>query len=270
MINLVKETFNFIKAEISDFQPQFGVILGTGLGKLVDDIDIKFTFNYDALPNFVSSTIESHSGRLLFGFLSGKPIMCMQGRFHFYEGYTMQQVTFPVRVMKMLGVESLIISNASGGLNPAFAESDIMLINDHISLFLPSNPLLGENIMGDRFPDMSQPYDQEMLFKAQKIVNENNLTNIQQGVYVSVTGPQLETKAEYKLLRNFGADAVGMSTVPEVIVARQMGLKVFGLSVITDMCIPETLKVADINTIIAAAMKAEPKMTFIIKEIIKD
>jgi purine-nucleoside phosphorylase len=270
MINLVKETFDFIKAEIGDFQPQFGVILGTGLGKLVDDIDIKFTFNYDTLPNFVSSTIESHSGKLLFGFLSGKPIMCMQGRFHFYEGYTMQQVTFPVRVMKMLGVESLIISNASGGLNPAYAESDIMLINDHISLFLPSNPLLGQNIMGDRFPDMSQPYDQEMLIKAQKIISDNNLTNTQQGVYVSVTGPQLETKAEYKLLRNFGADAVGMSTVPEVIVARQMGLKVFGLSVITDMCVPETLKVADINTIIAAAMKAEPKMTFIIKEIIKD
>jgi purine-nucleoside phosphorylase len=192
----------------------------------------------------------------------------MQGRFHYYEGYSMKQVTFPVRVMKLLGIERLIVSNASGGMNPMFNESDLMIIEDHIALFLPENPLVGANIMGDRFPDMSEPYDLEMIEKAKIIATQNNIEGVHSGTYVSVTGPQLETKAEYRLLRNLGADAVGMSTVPEVMVARQMGISVFGISVITDMCIPETLKKAEIENILASAFKAEPKMTLIIKELI--
>ena len=192
----------------------------------------------------------------------------MQGRFHYYEGYSMKQVTFPVRVMKLLGIERLFVSNASGGMNPMFNESDLMIIEDHIALFLPENPLVGANIMGDRFPDMSEPYDLEMIEKAKIIATQNNIEGVHSGTYVSVTGPQLETKAEYRLLRNLGADAVGMSTVPEVMVARQMGIPVFGISVITDMCIPETLKKAEIENILAAAFKAEPNMTLIIKELI--
>lgn len=192
----------------------------------------------------------------------------MQGRFHYYEGYSMKQVTFPVRVMKLLGIERLFVSNASGGMNPMFSESDLMIIEDHIALFLPENPLVGANIMGDRFPDMSEPYDLEMIEKAKIIATQNNIEGVHSGTYVSVTGPQLETKAEYRLLRNLGADAVGMSTVPEVMVARQMGIPVFGISVITDMCIPETLKRAEIENILAAAFKAEPNMTLIIKELI--
>jgi purine-nucleoside phosphorylase len=192
----------------------------------------------------------------------------MQGRFHYYEGYSMQQVTFPVRVMKMLGIERLFVSNASGGMNPMYKESDLMIIEDHISLFLPENPLVGNNIMGDRFPDMNEPYDLEMIEKAMLIATQNGIEGIHSGTYVSVTGPNLETKAEYRMLRMLGADAVGMSTVPEVIVARQMNLPVFGISVITDMCIPETLKKTKIEYILANAFKAEPTMTFLIKELI--
>lgn len=264
----INEATAYIQSIIGDFKPQFGIILGTGLGKLTTEIEVQYTINYEDIPHFPIATVEFHTGKLLFGKLEGKSVVCMQGRFHYYEGYTMKQVTFPVRVMKLLGIERLFVSNASGGMNPMFHESDLMIIEDHIALFLPENPLVGANIMGDRFPDMSEPYDLEMIEKAKIIATQNNIEGVHSGTYVSVTGPQLETKAEYRLLRNLGADAVGMSTVPEVIVARQMGLPVFGISVITDMCIPETLKVAEIENILANAYKAEPNMTLIIKELI--
>lgn len=264
----INEATAYIQSKIEDFKPQFGIILGTGLGKLATEIEIHYSLEYKNIPHFPVSTVESHSGKLLFGKLSGKNVICMQGRFHYYEGYSMQQVTFPVRIMKMLGIERLFVSNASGGLNPMYKESDLMIIEDHISLFLPENPLVGANIMGDRFPDMSEPYDLEMIERAKIIATQNNVEGVHSGTYVSVTGPQLETKAEYRLLRMLGADAVGMSTVPEVIVARQMDLPVFGISVITDMCIPETLKKAAIENILANAYKAEPNMTLIIKELI--
>ena len=264
----INEATAYIQSKIEDFKPQFGIILGTGLGKLTTEIDIEYTLNYEDIPHFPIATVEFHTGKLLFGKLNGKKVVCMQGRFHYYEGYSMKQVTFPVRVMKMLGIERLFVSNASGGMNPMYRESDLMIIEDHIALFLPENPLVGKNIMGDRFPDMSEPYDLEMIKKAKMIATQNGIEGVHSGTYVSVTGPNLETKAEYKLLRMLGADTVGMSTVPEVIVARQMDLQVFGISVITDMCIPETLKKAEIENILAAAFKAEPNMTLIIKELI--
>jgi purine-nucleoside phosphorylase len=264
----INEAIAYIQSKIEDFKPQFGIILGTGLGKLASEIEILYSLDYKDIPHFPVSTVESHSGKLLFGKLSGKKVVCMQGRFHYYEGYSMKQVTFPVRVMKLLGIERLFVSNASGGMNPMYRESDLMIIEDHISLFLPENPLVGKNIMGDRFPDMSEPYDLDMVEKAKLIATQNGIEGVHSGTYVSVTGPQLETKAEYRLLRNLGADAVGMSTVPEVMVARQMDLPVFGISVITDMCIPETLKKAAIENILANAFKAEPNMTLIIKELI--
>lgn len=268
MLNSIEQSTAYIQSQIGDFKPQFGIILGTGLGKLADEIDIAFTLNYADILHFPLATVEFHKGKLLFGTLSGKKVVCMQGRFHYYEGYSMQQVTFPVRVMKMLGIERLFVSNASGGLNPTYKESDLMIIDDHISLFLPENPLIGENIMGDRFPDMSEPYEIEMVEKALLIATQNGLEGVHRGVYVSVAGPSLETKAEYRLLRMLGADAVGMSTVPEVIVARQMDIPVFGISVITDMGIPEILQKAELSKILEAAYKAEPNMTFIIKELI--
>ena len=268
MMKHINEATAYIQSKIEDFKPQFGIILGTGLGKLATEIAIEYTINYEDIPNFPIATVEFHTGKLLFGKLNGKKVVCMQGRFHYYEGYSMQQVTFPVRVMKLLGIERLFVSNASGGMNPAYKESDLMIIEDHISLFLPENPLVGNNIMGELFPDMSEPYDKEMIEKALEIAKNNDIGGVQKGVYVSVTGPNLETRAEYRLLRMLGADAVGMSTVPEVIVARQMGLPVFGISVITDMCIPETLKKAAIENILANAYKAEPNMTLIIKELI--
>ena len=266
----ITETVAFLKAKIGSFVPQYGIVLGTGLGKLAEEIEIEYEFPYNEIPNFVEATVEFHKSRLIFGKISGKNVVCMQGRFHYYEGYSMAQITFPIRVMKLLGIECLLISNAAGGLNPSFQESDLMIINDHISQFLPSNPLLGANIMGDRFPDMSEPYSLELIEKARKIAQKHNIATLREGVYVSVTGPQLETKAEYRMMRMLGADAVGMSTVPEVIVAGQMNIPVFGVSVITDMCIPETLQVAEISKIIANAAKAEPTMTLIFKELIAE
>ncbi|MCP9764398.1 purine-nucleoside phosphorylase [Lacihabitans soyangensis] len=266
----ITETAEFLKAKIGSFVPQFGIVLGTGLGKLAEEIEIEFEFPYSEIPNFVEATVEFHKSRLIFGKISGKNVVCMQGRFHYYEGYSMAEITFPIRVMKLLGIECLLISNAAGGLNPSFQESDLMIINDHISQFLPSNPLLGANIMGDRFPDMSEPYSLQIITKAKQIAARHNITTLKEGVYVSVTGPQLETKAEYRMMRMLGADAVGMSTVPEVIVARQMNIPVFGVSVITDMCVPETLQVAEISKIIGNAAKAEPVMTLIFKELIAE
>lgn len=268
-LHQIEETTQFLQQQTNGFVPQAGIILGTGLGALVNDIEIAYQIKYEVIPHFPVATVESHKGRLLFGTLSNKRIVCMQGRFHYYEGYTMQQVAFPVRVMKLLGIQQLLISNAAGGLNPAFEVSDLMIIEDHISLFLPENPLRGKNLdtLGDRFPDMSEVYDPPMIEKALAIAKKNKIS-IHKGVYVSVTGPQLETKAEYRMLRQFGADAVGMSTVPEVIVARQMNLPVFGVSVITDMCIPEMLEKAELSKIFAAAAKAEPDLALLISALL--
>ncbi|MDF7822153.1 purine-nucleoside phosphorylase [Runella sp. MFBS21] len=270
-LQAIQEATAYLKTATDHFEPHIGIILGTGLGALVNDINIAYSISYDSIPHFPVSTVESHSGRLIFGTLSGKKVICMQGRFHYYEGYSMQQVTLPVRVMKLLGIELLIVSNAAGGLNPAFSVSDLMIINDHISLFLPENPLRGTELanLGDRFPDMSEPYSLSLIEKATQILQSKGITS-HSGTYASVTGPQLETKAEYRMLRMLGADAVGMSTVPEVIVARHMNLDVFGVSVITDMCIPETLEKAEIHKILAAAAKAEPHMTFLIKSLLAE
>ena len=265
----IQETAAFLQHHIKDFKPEIGIILGTGLGSLVNDIAVEHEISYADIPNFPVATVEFHSGKLFFGELSGKKVVCMQGRFHHYEGYTMPQVVFPVRVMKLLGVHTLMVSNAAGGMNDLYKLSDLMVIRDHISLFLPQNPLTGPNLdeLGDRFPDMCDPYDPALVSMALGIARENNIA-AHAGVYVSVPGPHLETRAEYRMLRMLGADAVGMSTVPEILAARQMNMRCFGLSVITDMGIPEKLEKADIAKIIAAAQKAEPSMTLIIKEMI--
>ncbi|MBD2705560.1 purine-nucleoside phosphorylase [Spirosoma sp. BT702] len=261
ILEQVQQTTQFIQSK-TQLTPQIGIILGTGLGALAQELTIETTLPYESIPHFPLSTVEFHSGKLLLGTLADKPVVVMQGRFHFYEGYSMQQITFPVRVMHALGVRTLLVSNAAGGLNPAFQTTDLMVIDDHISLLLPQNPLVGPNPpeFGDRFPDMSEPYKKSLIERAFAIATELNIS-LKRGVYVSVTGPQLETRAEYRMLRHWGADAVGMSTVPEVIVANQMGMDVFGVSVITDMCLPDTLEKADIQKIIAAAGAAEPSLT---------
>ena len=265
----ILETADFLQNLTNSFAPEIGIILGTGLGSLTDDIAVEHKVSYADIPNFPVATVEFHDGKLFFGILSGKKVMCMQGRFHSYEGYTMQQVAFPVRVMKLLGVHTLMVSNAAGGMNDLYKLSDLMIIKDHISLFLPHNPLTGQNLdeLGDRFPDMCDPYDPALVTMALGIARERELS-VHAGVYVSVPGPHLETRAEYRMLRMLGADAVGMSTVPEILAARQMNLRCFGLSVITDMGIPEKLEKTDIAKIIAAAKMAEPSMTMIIKEMI--
>ncbi|MEM7552162.1 MAG: purine-nucleoside phosphorylase [Bacteroidota bacterium] len=267
MIEKIKEAFEFIRNK-SDFKPEFGIVLGTGLGGLVEELQISERLSYEEIPHFPLSTVEFHSGELLFGILGEKKVVVMHGRFHYYEGYNMEEVTFGIRVMKLLGIEKLFVSNAAGGLNPDYSLSDLMIIEDHINL-LPENPLRGQNIheLGDRFPDMSEPYDLVLIDQAKKIVKEEDIP-CQSGVYTAVQGPNLETKAEYKFLRIIGSDAVGMSTIPENIVARHMGLPCFAVSVITDMCIPETLEKADIQKIIGAAKKAEPGMTKLISRLI--
>lgn len=246
-----------------------GIILGTGLGGLVKEINVSHQIEYGDLPHFPLSTVESHHGKLIFGAIANKNIVAMQGRFHFYEGYSMQQITYPVRVMKYLGVKTLLVSNACGGMNPQYRKGDIMLMVDHINL-LGDNPLIGKNEdeLGPRFPDMSEPYSLELISIAEKVAEENKI-KVQKGVYVAVPGPNLETKAEYKFLREIGADVVGMSTIPENIVANHMGMKVLGISIVTDECFPETLKPVNVEEIIATAMAAEPKMTLIMKEVIK-
>ncbi|MCE7039479.1 purine-nucleoside phosphorylase [Dyadobacter sp. CY312] len=269
LLEQIETASQYIKDKTGQFKPEFGIILGTGLGALVKDIDISFSISYSDIPGFPVSTVESHSGKLIFGELSGKRVVCMQGRFHYYEGYTMQQVVFPVRVMKWLGIHTLLVSNACGSLNPEYKISDLMIIKDHISLFLPQNPLTGQHFpeFGDRFPDMSEVYDNILVERAADIAKANSITT-HTGVYVSVTGPQLETRSEYRILRQLGGDVVGMSTVPEVIAARQMNMRCFGLSVITDIGIPETLEKAELSKIIAAAQAAEPGMTLIMKELL--
>lgn len=264
----MQETLDYINQHTHGFKPEVGIILGTGLAGLVSEIEVLYELPYQDIPHFVQSTVESHKGKLIFGEISDKRVVCMQGRFHYYEGYSMKEITYPVRVMEALGIKHLFVSNAAGGLNPEFSESDLMIITDHISLFLPSNPLFGKNISGDRFPDMSEPYSSALIKSAREIVEKLKIEGVKEGVYVCVTGPQLETKAEYRLLNQLGADAVGMSTVPEVITAIQLGLQVFAASIITDMCIPETLKKAELSHILDNAAKAEPKMTLLFKHLI--
>ena len=267
MIDKIKETTDYINNKI-DHQPQIGIILGTGLGALVNELDIEITIPYKEIPNFPISTVESHSGKLIFGNLGGKRVVVMQGRFHYYEGYNMQQITFPVRVMKFLGIQMLFISNASGGLRNDQEISDLMILRDHISL-LSDNPLHGKNYeeLGPRFPDMSEAYDKNLIRMAIDIAGKNNI-KVHTGVYAAVPGPNLETPAEYKYLSIIGADAVGMSTIPENLVARQMDLPCFAISVITDIGVEGKIKKVTVEEVIEAAARAEPNMTFLMKELI--
>lgn len=267
MLEKIKNTVAFIQSK-TDFQPEVGIILGTGLGGLVNEIETHFTLSYKDIPNFPVSTVSGHKGQLIFGMLGGKKVMAMQGRFHYYEGYTMQELTFPVRVMKSLGINLLIVSNASGGMNPAFEVGDIMFITDHINL-MADNPLIGKNYdeLGPRFPSMHDAYDVNILEKAKAIAVAKNI-KVQSGVYAAVSGPVFETPAEYKYIRIIGADCVGMSTIPEVIVARHMGLPVFAVSIITDMGVDGQLCEVSHEEVIKAANASEPKMTVILKELL--
>ena len=266
MLDLIKSATTFIQSKISD-KPEIGIILGTGLGGLVNEIEISHTISYEDIPHFALSTVEGHTGKLIFGKLGGKNVVVMQGRFHYYEGYTMEQVTFPVRVMKLLGIKQLIVSNAAGGMNPNFEIGDIMIINDHIALC--PNPLIGKNIdeLGPRFPDMSDVYDKSVIQKAKAIADENNI-KVHEGVYLGLTGPTFETPAEYKFLRIIGADAVGMSTVPEIIVARHMSIPCFAMSIITDLGVEGRIVKVTHKDVHDAAAKAEKRMTTIIKNLI--
>lgn len=262
------EAVKFIKSEIS-FAPKIGIILGTGLGSLVDGIELAGAIDYDRIPHFPTSTVESHHGKLLFGTLEGKPVVCMQGRFHYYEGYSFRQIAFPIRVMKLLGIETLIASNAAGGLNPKYREGDIMLFRDHVN-FLPGNPLIGDNddAWGPRFPDCYEIYNRRLIDLAHQTALDLNL-RIQEGVYIAVTGPTLETAAEYRMFRTLGADAVGMSTVPEVIAAHHQGTKALAFSIITDMGLPDNMHPCSIGSVLKVAAEAEPKLRTLIAGCVK-
>jgi len=264
----INEATNYIRTQ-TKLVPQIGIVLGTGLGGLAEKIKIEKSVSYETIPHFPVSTVESHAGRLIFGELEGKKVVAMQGRFHFYEGYSMQEVTFPVRVMKALGANILIVSNACGGLNPQFKAGDIMVITDHINM-QGANPLIGPNddSLGVRFPDMYHCYDPGLIAIAEEAALETKL-RVWKGVYVSVTGPNLETGAEYRFLRIIGADVVGMSTVPEVVVARHGGMKVLGFSIITDMGLPDALKPCSLEEIIHTANLTEPKLTALMSEAVK-
>lgn len=267
MLRKIEETTAFIKSKI-EIVPQIGIVLGTGLGGLVDEIEINKTLSYKEIPNFPVSTVQGHEGQLIFGTLGGKNVIAMQGRFHYYEGYSMEEVTFPIRIMKLLGIELLILSNAAGGVNPDFQIGDLMIINDHINL-MGNNPLIGKNDsdIGPRFPDMSEPYDKRIIRYATKIARHHGI-HFQVGVYAAVTGPTFETPAEYKYINILGADAVGMSTVPEAIVARHMSLPCFAVSVISDLGVEGKIVEISHEEVIEAAASAAPKMTLVIKEMI--
>ncbi len=264
----IQEAVDFIGTKVG-LRPTIGIILGTGLGALADDVKNRTVIDYGDIPHFPVSTVESHNGKLIFGNLGGKEIVAMQGRFHFYEGYSMEQITLPVRVMKFLGAKTLIVSNAAGGLNPNFRRGDIMIIADHINL-LGGNPLIGPNddTIGPRFPDMSEPYSRELIAVAMQAALDNGI-RVERGVFAAMTGPSLETRAEYRFLRMIGADAVGMSTVPEDIVAVHMGMRVCGFSIITDECFPDSLVPADVQEIIRVANEAQPKLTKLMKAVIE-
>jgi purine-nucleoside phosphorylase len=269
MIKEIKEATDFLRKRGID-APEVGVILGTGLGNLfVKEIKKPVVINYNSIPHFPISTVEYHKGQLIYGDVRGKKVLAMQGRFHYYEGYNLQQVTLPVRVMKLLGVQHLLISNAAGNLNPDWKKGQLMLIDDHINL-LPDNPLRGENyeIFGPRFPDMSEPYALSLNKKLKQIAKAKKI-KLNEGVYTAVMGPNLETRAEYRFLRRIGSDAVGMSTVPEVIVANHMGLPCCAVSVLTDDCDPDDLKPVNLKEIVKVAGKAEPKLTELYVELIK-
>ena len=264
----IDDAVTFLRSR-TRMQPSIGIILGTGLGGLAREITQEAVIDYGEIPHFPVSTVESHHGKLIFGTLAGKKVVAMQGRFHYYEGYTMQQVTFPVRVMKFLGVDTLLISNAAGGMNPQFARGDVMIITDHINL-QGDNPLIGPNddALGPRFPDMSEPYSKALIGLAERTALDLKI-RVQRGVFVAVPGPNLETRAEYRFLRFIGADAVGMSTVPETIVANHMGMRVLGFSIITDECFPDSLQPAKVEEIIAVAGKTEPSLTAIMKGVVE-
>jgi len=263
----VQETVSFIKGK-TNFTPEYGVILGSGLGSFTDDIQIEFTLPYTEIPNFPVSTVQGHKGALVFGTIGTKKVVAMQGRFHFYEGYSMKEVTFPVRVMKYLGVEKLIVSNASGGVNPNYEVGSIVILKDHINM-MPEHPLRGKNDerFGPRFVNMSEPFSLKMIAKAKELARNLNI-KVQDGIYLGLQGPTFETLAEYKMVKIVGADCVGMSTVPEVIVARHMDLECFGLSVITDMGNEGNIETVSHDEVLEAARKAEPKVRILIKELI--
>ncbi|MFV5699467.1 purine-nucleoside phosphorylase [Flavobacterium sp. ZT3R17] len=263
----VQETVSYIKGKI-DFTPEYGVILGSGLGSFTDEMKVEFTLPYNEIPNFPVSTVQGHKGALVFGTIGDKKVVAMQGRFHFYEGYSMKEVTFPVRVMKFLGVEKLIVSNASGGVNPKYKVGSIVMITDHINM-TPEHPLRGKNDerFGPRFVNMSEPYSRKMIAKATELANELNI-EVHEGIYLGLQGPTFETLAEYRMVKILGADCVGMSTVPEVIVARHMDLETFGISVITDMGDEKSIGAISHDEVLEAAKNAEPKVRSLIKELI--
>lgn len=268
MTKFIEETTEFLQKRGFE-NPEVGIILGTGLGQLIDEIEIINEVSYNHIPNFPTATVEFHKGKLIYGKLEGKNVIVMQGRFHLYEGYTLQDVTYPVRIMQKLGIKTLLVSNASGAINLHFKKGELMLIDDHINL-QGGSPLAFKGVekLGSRFTDMSAPYDPDINSKIESIAKKNNIT-LHKGVYASVVGPQLETRAEYRYLKIIGADAVGMSTVPEVIVANHLELPVAAVSVLTDECDPDNLKPVNINEIIAMAEKAEPNMILLFKELIK-
>ena len=270
MLSQLHEATVYIQTHSQSFRPEIGIILGTGLGALAKEVEVEHEINYADIPNFPLSTVESHAGRLLLGRMGSKQVAVLQGRFHYYEGYTMQQVAMPVRVLKLLGIKQLIVSNAAGGLHPDFNLADLMLIDDHINL-QPTNPLIGPNLdeLGPRFPDMFAPYDADLLARAEaaaQVLGQAGTTR--RGVYAALPGPMLETPAEYRYLRLIGADAVGMSTVPEVIAARHLGLPVLAASVITDLCAPGHLKPVVLSDIFAAAAQAEPRLTALLRAVV--
>ena len=266
MLERIQETADFLKSKMHT-HPETAIILGTGLGSLANEITDKYEIGYETIPNFPVSTVEGHSGKLIFGKLGNKDIMAMQGRFHFYEGYSMKEVTFPIRVMRELGIKTLFVSNAAGGMNPAFEIGDLMIITDHINFF-PEHPLRGKNIpYGPRFPDMSEAYNQTLIRKADEIACEKGI-KVQHGIYIGTQGPTYETPAEYKMFRILGADAVGMSTVPEVIVANHCGIQVFGISVITDLGVEGKIVEVTHEDVQKAADAAQPLMTTIMRELI--
>ena len=266
MLERIQETADFLKSKMHT-HPETAIILGTGLGSLVNEITDKYEIGYETIPNFPVSTVEGHSGKLIFGKLGNKDIMAMQGRFHFYEGYSMKEVTFPIRVMRELGIKTLFVSNAAGGMNPAFKIGDLMIITDHINFF-PEHPLRGKNIpYGPRFPDLSEAYNKALIRKADEIANEKGI-KVQHGIYIGTQGPTYETPAEYKMFRILGADAVGMSTVPEVIVANHCGIQVFGISVITDLGVEGKIVEVTHEDVQKAADAAQPLMTTIMRELI--
>jgi purine-nucleoside phosphorylase len=267
-VEAVEAAASVVRARFSE-PPEAAIILGTGLGSLGDEIETSAVIDYAAIPGFPLSTVESHAGRLLCGRLAAKRVVAMQGRFHRYEGYTLSQVTFPVRVLRALGARTLIVTNVSGGMHPLWAPGELMLIADHINL-LGDNPLIGPNDdrLGTRFPDMSEPYDERLRALARELAAEHRIV-LREGVYVAVTGPNLETRAEYRMLRALGADVVGMSTVPEVIVAVQSGMRVLGLSIVTDQCLPDALEPASVAEIIAVAGRAEPALTALVRGVVE-